>query len=370
MIPPPEDLVFEIPFGKGEEVCPLHCQHCLQRNVRHAAYPLLDSNHIVDLIIQGKRLGATTLNMYPHQGDISLGDPQAMLQYTRLAKTMGFRVETLTCGMNPHGVEIILPHVSKLSVSVDALDQATYCQLRTAENYTGMLATLELLKAIRKVRADLALTALVMVNRQTIASIERRVAEIAALEIFDKIKILEMLPIGGAANLQSQAFNHTHFFERLVNLQTTYASTGLRIGLPVWRITRGRRGCRLGSKYLVIGPHGELAGCALLLYVNRYVANVHEVSLHEAWHKHFEIFRHRQSREVSPQCQTCPFYQTDLCWGGCLARVQIFGPAEEIRRSCGLEHPDQQLAAYARFLEFSERTPGIFFSNSGSTRNL
>jgi radical SAM protein with 4Fe4S-binding SPASM domain len=363
-ITPPGDMVFEIPSGNEEEWCPMQCQHCLQRNVRPAKYPRLNSDHIIDLITQGRRLGATSLTIYPHQGDISLEEPQKMRHYTGLAREIGFRVKTLTCGINPHGVELILPNVSKLAVSVDALDQATYCQLRTAENYRGMLETLDLLKATKRDRTDLALTALVMVDRQTFGTIERRVADIAALEIFDKVKILEMLPIGGAAHLKSRALNHKTFFEKLVNLRTTYAPTGLHIGLSIWLIKNGVRGCRLGSKYLVIGPHGELAGCALLFYLNNYVANVHDISLSEAWHRSFEVFRHRQYRSVSPQCFTCPFYQADLCWGGCLARSQIFGPEAEIRRSCGLERPEQQHAAYERFLRFSERTTGTFFSNT------
>ena len=367
MVSPPENLVLEI-SAQGGDLCPVRCRHCIHRNVGHSAYPKLSPTQILDVIEQGKDLGVKCLNIYPHQGDVALGEQDEITEYLRLARNLGLQVKSITSGINPRGVERLLPLLDRLAISVDALDPQTYGVFRSPANFTGLLETLTLLHAYKRIRPDLCLTALVMVSKQTLDSIERRVAEIIELGIFSKIKLLEVLPIGGASAMRAQALLEKSFLLRLADVQRRYQKEGLRIGVPLWRVKNHSRGCRLGSKDLVVGPHGELAGCSLLLYLNQFTGNLHEVPLSEAWRHNFQRFREKASREVALLCKACPFYQEDLCWGGCLARGDIFGREAEISRSCGVRSVKEAGLLYDRFCQWSRQcSEGVFSAISGLT---
>jgi radical SAM protein with 4Fe4S-binding SPASM domain len=248
-----------------------------------------------------------------------------------------------------------------LALSVDALDEPTYVKLRPPENYAGLLGTLELLKGYQESGAHIFLTALVIVNHQTIDSIENRVADIAALDLFDKIKLLEMLPIGGGRSLKMHALTHKSDLERLAAIKKSYQRRGQRVGVPLWRIENKSRGCQLGKKDMVVGPHGELAGCTLLFYLNEQVGNVHRVSLAEAWQNNFSSFRQKEQRQPAAICRACPFFTADLCWGGCQARGSIFGREAEVQRSCGVRTPEDGEWLFQTYLQSLQRGAGSIF---------
>jgi radical SAM protein with 4Fe4S-binding SPASM domain len=346
------------------------CKHCIHRNVQPSSDGKLTPDQILDLIRQGQALGVRHVNIYPHQGDITLEPPGPLQEYYQYALSIGLKTKTVTSGINPHGLERFLPYLSRLALSVDALDEPTYIKLRTPKNYKGLMASLELLKAYRRSGEDIFLTALVMVNQQTLDSIEKRVADIAALGLFDKIKLLEMLPVGGARKLKEQALSQKADLNRLANIKQNYQLQGVHVGTPTWRIETDHRGCQLGSKDLVIGPHGELAGCTLLFYVNHLSGNIHDISLAEAWQINFAEFREKANRPVAEICKTCPFHQADLCWGGCLARGIIFGREAEVQRACGVRTPEDAQQLYQEYLQTSLQDISYFFQEALKKREF
>jgi radical SAM protein with 4Fe4S-binding SPASM domain len=357
---PPTNLILEIPSQLGDS-CPVECKHCIHRNVVASAEPKLTPDQILDLIQQGRDMGVEYVNIYPHQGDISLEPPDEILAYFRCAQTLGLKTKSVTSGMNPLRLEQVLPFISRLALSVDALDEPTYSTLRPVRNYNGLMNSLELLKVYRKSGKEIFITALVMVNRMTIDNIEQRVADIVALGLFNKIKLLEMLPIGGARRLKSQALARKSDLQRLAMIKKNYQHQGLRVGVPLWRIEADRRGCQLGGKDLVVGPRGELAGCTLMFYLNHQTGNVHSVCLEKAWRDNFAWFREKSKRPVADVCHACPFFQADLCWGGCLARGIIFGHDAEVQRACGVRTPDDARRLYEQYLLASQHGSGSMF---------
>ena len=141
-------------------------------------------------------------------------------------------------------------------------------------------------------------TALVMVNAETLDSIEDRVEALHGLGVFTKIKLLEMLPIGGASSLPGSALRSKVALDRLARLKRAYLGR-VRIGTPLWRVERHGRGCRLGQKDLVVGPQGQLAGCSLLLYVNHHQGSWRSSRMHESLQQNSSSMRERQNSIVS-----------------------------------------------------------------------
>lgn len=295
-------------------------------------------------------MGAPWLSLYPRSGDICLGDREETLDLLAFARLRGLKVKTVTSGVSAGGVEALLPYLSKLTVSVDALEEAEYAVFRPAAAHRNLLETLSLLADARRLRADLSLTALVMAGRSTLGSIERRVASIAQLGLFHKIKLLELLPLGGGTALWDETLSRRRDLARLAAIRSAYSGSGIRIGTPLWRVKEGRRGCRLGQKDLAIGPQGQVAGCTLLLYLGETLADARNSSLAEIWHNAFGRFREQKPRPPTPLCGGCPFFKRNLCSGGCLARVHLFGGAAERARSCGVTGPASARDLYARYL--------------------
>lgn len=278
MLPPPENLVVEIPGTPGG--CSARCRHCIHRNVVPGDAPDLTDAEIVDLLTQGRAMGIPHLNIYPHQDDL------CYVPAGRLARVAAARAK------NP----------------------------------------------------ALRVHALVMVNRGTLDGIEERVARLVTLDLFQKIKMLELLPIGEAESRGDDALWEHAELDRLAALKARYAGQ-VRIGTPLWRVEAGgRRGCRLGHKDLVVGPQGQIAACTLLFYLNQILGNVRERPLAETWRTRFAHLRHKQTRPIPVGCRSCALYEQDLCWGGCLARRLIFGDEAEIARSCGVRDPDASRA--------------------------
>lgn len=352
MIPPPQNLVLELPGRQGG--CPQRCRHCLHRNVEPFPAPPLSHEEIVRILEQGRALGIEELNIYPHNDEISL-PPYASHRYLELGARLGYRVKTVTSGAHPAGVARLLPVLHRLAVSVDALDSDTYGALRDRRAHAPLLETLRRLRTYRRDHPELMLTGLLMVNRATIDSARERVARLAELDMFTKIKLLEMLPIGGARELRHEALDHAAHLRRLAAIKREFEPL-VHIGLPLWRIKVGRRGCQLGAKDLVIGPEGQLSGCTLLFYLNEHVGDIRTAgSLSRAWREIFHPLREKAARPAARICRACPFHQDDLCWGGCLARAKIFGHTAEIQRSCGFRDVEQARALYERYL----KDPGL-----------
>ena len=159
-----------------------------------------------------------------------------------------------------------------------------------------------------------------------------------------------MLPIGGARRIENQALTQKSELNRLAMIKKRYQLQGVRVGVPLWRIENMHRGCRLGSKDFVIGPRGEMAGCTLLYYLSYLSGNIHTTTLAEAWQTTFAVFRDKVLRPVADICHICPFYQADLCWGGCLARGLIFGHEAEVRRSCGIQTAEEAHRLYQEYI--------------------
>jgi radical SAM protein with 4Fe4S-binding SPASM domain len=348
-IPPPENLVIEFPGSVGG--CRARCRHCIHHNVVPSLDPDLAEQEIFDLLVQGRAMGIPNLNVYPHQDDICHLPPERIVPLFAYATSLGFRTKTVTNGSDPAVVDRVLPHLYRIAISVDALDPHTYGTLREPALHEAMVETLARVAKARARNPLLRVHALVMVNRQTLENIEERVARLVELDLFQKIKLLEMLPLGEAASLSDDTLSEQPQLDRLAALKTRYAGR-VRIGTPLWRVDPGgRRGCKLGFKDMVIGPQGQLSGCTLLFYLNQQLGTVRELPLAEAWRTRFDHLRSKETRPVPASCRACALYERDLCWGGCLARRLVFGDAAEIARSCGVCGPDASRALYLNVRE-------------------
>lgn len=353
---PPTNLIFEIPSGHGD-TCPVGCNHCIHPNAQLSDHPPLTDPQVLDLLAQAARMGVTFANIYPHEGDISLEDPARMTGFLAHARQMGLQTKSVTSGISPRGLESLLPHLNRLAVSVDSLDRTTYTELRPPRNFAALMDTLDMLQSAHRRGATPLLTALVMVNKRTLESLEQRVAEIVALELFDRIKLLELLPLGRAGNLQDLALTDKADLERLARLREHYQARGVRVGVPLWRVEHNHRGCQLGFKDFVVGPHGELAGCTLMFYLNQVVGNTHNTSLRTAWQVNLDGYRSKEHRPVSETCAECTLFAHDLCWGGCAARNLIHGEAERLR-GCGVITRQDSLDLLAAFQKVEASNPG------------
>ena len=347
MIPVPKTLVFELPSPRNG--CPLACLHCIHKNVNASTYASLNHNEIVKLLKEGREMGIEFLNIYPHDDEISL-TPIHALPYVKLGYELGYKVKTVSSGVNAEGIKELLPYLYRIALSVDATEVSTYGSMRQMQYHKGVLESIEVIKQYKQFKKILV-TALVVVNKETLVGIEDEVEKLYQLDVFDKIKILEMLPIGSAKVLKHQALTNQDQLNRLAMLRHKYAKK-VDIGTPLWRVRKEqKRGCQLGYKDMVIGPHGELAGCSLLFYLNRLVANIRDYNLlKNAWKEGFDTFRHKENFRVSAVCVECEFYKHDLCWGGCGARSEVFGRGNEIERSCGINNAEESKRLYQRYL--------------------
>lgn len=358
---PPKTLVLELPSPREE--CPMKCLHCIHKNVNHVNYPKLDHKEIVQLLKEGREMGIEFLNIYPHDDEISL-EPLHTLPYIQLGHELGYKVKTVSNGANPKGIKKLLPYLYRIALSVDAIEMDTYGSMRKTTYHKGLLESIQVVKSYKE-KHELKATALVVVNKETLPTIEQEVENIYKLGIFNKIKILEMLPIGTARSLKHQALNKQSDLQILTIIRQNYQNK-VDIGTPLWRVRKEQqRGCLLGSKDLVIGPQGQLAGCSLLFYLNQLVGNVRGYSsLTDAWKRGFDAFRHKENFVVDAICQNCEFYKNDLCWGGCGARSLIFGSTQEIARSCGIQNANDSKRLYEAYLK--SEIDGSFLPISGS----
>jgi radical SAM protein with 4Fe4S-binding SPASM domain len=346
---PPENLVVELPGSPGG--CRAGCRHCIHRNLPPAREPNLTDAEILDLLAQGRAMGIPHLNIYPHQDDLCYLPAERTVPLFAHAAALGFSVKTVTNGSDPAAVERLLPYLHRIAVSVDALDPKTYGELRDDALHEAMVETLARVARARAARPRLRVHALVMVNRVTLDDIEARVARLVELDLFDKIKLLEMLPLGEAASRAGDTLRDPAELDRLAALKARYAGR-VRIGTPLWRVEPGgRRGCRLGSKDLVVGPQGQLAACTLLFYLEEHLGSVRELPLAEAWRTRFAHLRSKATRPIPDSCRSCLLCERDLCWGGCLARRIVFGDEAEIARSCGVSDPASARALVRRLRE-------------------
>jgi len=345
---PPKTLVLELPSPR--DGCPMACLHCIHKNVETSFYPSLTYTKIVKLLKEGRAMGIEFLNIYPHDDEISL-EPMHSFTYVKLGYELGYKVKTVSNGANANGVKKLLPYLYRIALSVDAVNVETYASMRQTQYHKGLLKSMEMVRKYKEEHTLLA-TALVVVNKETLEGIEEEVESIYRLNIFDKIKVLEMLPIGSAKVLGYQALESQEHLTVLAQLRYKYR-TKVDIGTPLWRVRKEqKRGCQLGYKDLIVGPHGELAGCSLLFYLNRLVGNLHTYgTLGEVWQKGFDIFRHKENFMVNGVCKVCEFYKHNLCWGGCSARSLIFGREKELKRSCGIESAEESQLLYEAYLK-------------------
>lgn len=345
---PPKTLVLELPSPR--DTCPMACLHCIHKNVEKSSYPKLSHDEIVKLLKEGRKIGIEFLNIYPHDDEISL-EPMHSFPYIKLGYELGYKVKTVSNGANPNGIKKLLPYLYRIALSVDAVDIETYASMRLTRYHEGLLKSMQLVKAYRK-RHPLYATALIVVNKETLNGIEKEVKNIYKLDMFDKIKILEMLPIGSAKTLKHQTLNEKNDLDNLAKLRLDYQGK-VDIGTPLWRVRKeSQRGCQLGYKDMVIGPNGQLSGCSLLFYLNNLVGNLRAYkTLGEAWEKAFDFFRHKENFAVSPVCKSCAFYKHDLCWGGCGARASMFGVSKELERSCGIKSQEESEELYLGYLK-------------------
>ncbi|CAA6804178.1 MAG: Unknown protein [uncultured Sulfurovum sp.] len=347
-VKPAKTLVLEVPSPR--EQCPIACLHCIHKNVEKSTYEKLSHEELVKLLKEGRDMGIEFLNIYPHDDEISL-EPMHVLPYIKLGHELGYKVKTVSSGTNVEGIKKLLPYLYRIALSVDAMNVRAYTSMRHERYHNGLLASIKAVEEYKK-EHTLKATALVVVNKETLEYIEEEVESIYQLQIFNKIKVLEMLPIGTAKNLSYQELDSKEHLDKLALLRTKYEKK-VDIGTPLWRIRKDeQRGCQLGYKDLVIGPNGQLSGCSLLFYLNNLVGNLRGYeTLGEAWEKAFDFFRHKENFKVEALCKSCEFYKHDLCWGGCGARALIFSPEKELERSCGIESAEHSKALYKEYLK-------------------
>lgn len=347
-VKPAKTLVLELPSPR--EACPIACLHCIHKNVEKSNDAKLSHDELVKLLKEGRDMGIEFLNIYPHDDEISL-EPMHALPYVKLGYELGYKVKTVSSGTNANGIKKLLPYLYRIALSVDAMSIRSYTSMRHERFHEGLLASIKVVEAYKKEHL-LKATALVVVNKETLEYIEEEVESIYKLQIFNKIKVLEMLPIGTAKSLSYQELDSKEHLDKLANLRSQYERK-VDIGTPLWRVRTGEeRGCQLGYKDLVIGPNGQLSGCSLLFYLNNLVGNLRGYkTLGEAWEKAFDFFRHKENFTVEALCLSCEFYKHDLCWGGCGARALIFTPQKELARSCGIQSAEHSKEVYAVYLK-------------------
>ncbi|CAA6813054.1 MAG: Unknown protein [uncultured Sulfurovum sp.] len=347
-VKPAKTLVFELPSPR--EQCPIACLHCIHKNVEKSSYEPLSHEEIVKILKDGRNMRIEFLNIYPHDDEISL-DPIHALPYVKLGHELGYKVKTVSSGTNAEGIKKLLPYLYRIALSVDAMSVRAYTSMRHERFHNGLLASIKVVEEYKK-EHTLKATALVVVNRETLERVEEEVESIYQLNIFNKIKVLEMLPIGTAKSLSYQELDSKEHLDKLAALRTKYERK-VDIGTPLWRVRKEQqRGCQLGYKDLVIGPNGQLSGCSLLFYLNNLVGNIRAYkSVGEAWEKAFDFFRHKENFQVEDICRSCEFYKHDLCWGGCGARSLIFGAKKELTRSCGIESAEHSQELYEEYLK-------------------
>jgi MoaA/NifB/PqqE/SkfB family radical SAM enzyme len=197
IIKPPKTLVLELPSPRN--TCPMACLHCIHKNVEKSTYPKLTHDKIVKLLKEGREMGIEYLNIYPHDDEISL-EPMHSFPYIKMGHELGYKVKTVSNGANPNGIKKLLPYLYRIALSVDAIEIETYASMRLTQYHGNLLKSMKIVKAYREI-LPLYTTALIVVNKETLDNIEKEVENIYNLNMFDKIKVLEMLPIGSAKTL-------------------------------------------------------------------------------------------------------------------------------------------------------------------------
>ena len=255
-------VTFELPSKSAH--CTMGCSHCIHE-ASESSQAELSLPEIVRLLEEGETLGAKSVVLYPHRSDVTLNFDRYEPLFAK-ARSLGYRIKSITSGADPAGMKELLPWVDQLSISVDSLDKKEYCHVRSEVGYTALLKSLVLLGEERSKRR-LQTTALVMVDTSTAASIERRCDEIWATGLFDRIKIREILPLGRAKSTNFVPLCDEEVL-RVSELNSQYYRE---------RVQGSARCCSSSGKSdLVIGPCGELTDCVLLYYENEAGQNIRD----------------------------------------------------------------------------------------------
>lgn len=291
------EIIIELPTVTNH--CPMGCRHCIHEESSSTGTPLTD-NEIQSLLFGACSGKAQRITLYPHRQDITLLAKE-YLSYFQYIDTWGIAMKTITAGASPAGLGILLPYLSNLSFSLDSLRRGEYCQFRTTRGYEAMCKSLKVLAQFRK-EHDLVTTALVLVDHETIDTLQRRCEEIWETGLFDRIKVRELLPMGKAAG--EKLLTDDQLLE-ISSIKSRFCKS------DVQAVQSDKNCCSGWGKYrLSIGPAGEITDCVLLFYSGKAAKNI------RSYPNIGEMFTTLQRGESSiQQCE-----EHVKCGGGCLAR--------------------------------------------------
>ena len=189
----PWELILEFPGRIGG--CPQKCNHCIHREPPKNRTSL-DPDEIRALLEKARLAEIKKVTLYPHDDDICL-PPFNHIIYLQLAQQLGFDVKTITSAVNPKGVKMLLPHINRLSISIDSLDKVRYGTYRDNRFFDNVIKSLKVVGEYRESH-KLNTTALMVAGDDNRDTIYEDAEKIKALSIFDKVKVRELLPLGGA----------------------------------------------------------------------------------------------------------------------------------------------------------------------------
>ena len=274
-----KQLIIELP--SYEEHCQMGCKHCIHEESNYEEGVSLTEKEIVGLLEEGRKLGFEKVILYPHRSDVTLNFKQYK-PFFKKARELGFWIKSITSGASHEGMKALLPWVDQLSFSVDSLDRDEYTHFRSTRAYANLWLSLDHIAHERSLR-ELPVTALVMVDKSTMNTVERRCKEIWNMGFFDRIKVRELLPLGKAKKEEFHALNddevlhvsliNQHYGEQQKSEDSRDARACRfkchnRIVLPEV-VSRGCCSSFFQRDTLVVGPHGELSDCVLLYYMQK-----------------------------------------------------------------------------------------------------
>jgi radical SAM protein with 4Fe4S-binding SPASM domain len=296
------------------------------------------------LVEQAADMGIRALRAHPRRGDISLESAQYIRLFAH-ARSLGLHTKTTSSCVSPDGLIALIPHIDQLTLSIDGFDASSFARFRPPWLLNNVLDVLDYLAQHRPPALWLSIN--VVVTRSFLAQggIEELVEQALSRHMFQRINIREILP-GAYDNYEHERLDCAEI-DHLKALKQRYQSR-IELSIPIWKAgAPGEPSCSLGRKRLIIGPEGHVAACVLLLYGGLYTTNIFtELSLAAAWAK-VQALAQCETRELlftAPStfpmestlnaCKDCNVFQDRRCFGGCIARVRLFGHAFETARQC------------------------------------
>ncbi len=337
----PHSLTLEL---KADVLCPSKCVHCSHVAAHAGEKRELDLERCLTLAREAAELGVLAFVAYPRRGDVSL-ESERYSRLFSLAKHLGMRTKTTSAAVDPEGLASLVPHLDQITISIDGFDAESFSRFRPKWLLARVEKFLDLLEDCRPAKFLLAVNVVVTKSFIENGGIEQFVEDVVSRRVFDKVNFLEILPAAGEDYAEERLGNDELRFLRALKKRS---KPRIRITVPSWEPgASGVPSCPLGRDFVVIGPEGDVAACVLLLHGGLVETNIlQEESLASAWEK-IRVFAHAGFRDKLfcgksgypessdlEECRSCGHFKSRRCFGGCVARVRLYGHPFERSRQC------------------------------------